>query len=399
MNYPQINFRRKRHYGSYGTAPGQTPTVPVAQLSQPRAVSNDLLRQLQLSPCFNKPPISNIAHPTDSGKYIACLTRLQYIIMDCPSGLIYNPTLDQCEKKKNPDSICEREQPCMNNGQCYQTSSTTFKCACNGPWTGERCETPLSSCVNNPCGSGNECLTLKTGEYKQDYVCVCEEGQSYGLSCGRNTVPNPCLGATSEQEQYYPFVFSPQAFIQCNGDILYVQPCASGLYWNQQEKVCDRVEISATTQGQNQPSSYEITYESNEPQTTNIRPTQNSSGQTVIKQQTYQERFQETNQPHTVTREQSSTIVKETGSVPLQPTFKPFFPMFPHHSKSKPPMPTNNYVMAQEQPIISSRSLWSAPAIQSETDYTYPPKPQYSKVYYEPQIYAGQRPITPQLKP
>ncbi|CAF4754073.1 unnamed protein product, partial [Rotaria magnacalcarata] len=43
-------------------------------------------------------------------------------------------------------------------------------------------------------------------------------------------------------EQYHPFQFSAQAFIQCNGDLLYVQPCAPGLIWNKEEKVCDRLE-------------------------------------------------------------------------------------------------------------------------------------------------------------
>ena len=106
--------------------------------------------------------------------------------MDCPSNLIYNPAVDQCEKVKNTESICEREQPCLNEGQCYQTSPSTYKCTCRGAWTGERCETPLSSCASNPCGEGSECHTLVASDYKQDYVCVCDGRQSYGLTCGRS---------------------------------------------------------------------------------------------------------------------------------------------------------------------------------------------------------------------
>lgn len=106
--------------------------------------------------------------------------------MDCPSSLIYNSITNKCEKRKGLESICEREQPCMNDGQCYQTGPKAYKCTCRGGWTGERCETQLSTCVNNPCGQGNECLTLKTNYGKQDYVCLCNEGQSYGLSCGQS---------------------------------------------------------------------------------------------------------------------------------------------------------------------------------------------------------------------
>ncbi|CAF4881934.1 unnamed protein product, partial [Rotaria socialis] len=55
-----------------------------------------------------------------------------------------------------------------------------------------------------------------------------------------DTVPNPCLTTTTIPEPYHPFEFSAQAFIQCNGDFLYVQPCAPGLIWNKNEQVCDR---------------------------------------------------------------------------------------------------------------------------------------------------------------
>ena len=107
--------------------------------------------------------------------------------MECPNNLIYNAAADQCEKIKNPEAICERDQPCMNDGQCHQTSPTTYSCTCRGAWTGQRCETPLSSCAADPCGQGNECHTLKTLDYKQDFVCVCDGRQSYGLTCGRST--------------------------------------------------------------------------------------------------------------------------------------------------------------------------------------------------------------------
>jgi hypothetical protein len=41
-------------------------------------------------------------------------------------------------------------------------------------------------------------------------------------------------------EQFFPYAFSQHAYIQCDGDLIYFQPCSSLLYWNQEEKFCDR---------------------------------------------------------------------------------------------------------------------------------------------------------------
>ncbi|CAF2147383.1 unnamed protein product [Rotaria magnacalcarata] len=192
------------------------------------------------SPCIGKSINVNVQHPTDSTKYISCLNENKYEIMNCPTSFMYNANDDKCEKI-NIKSICEQEQPCMNNGECHSTSPTTFKCTCQGLWAGERCEIPLSSCASNPCGEGNQCHTLVTSDYKQNYICICDKQQSYGLSCTHNTVPNPCMNVFNSQEQFYPFAFNSRAFLQCDGALLHIRPCAPGLHWNQETKVCDRV--------------------------------------------------------------------------------------------------------------------------------------------------------------
>ena len=87
-----------------------------------------------------------------------------------------------------------------------------------------------------------------------------------------DTVPNPCLTTTSEQEQYFPFSFTSNAFIQCNGDLLYVQPCPAGLLWNQDTKVCDLPATPPTPIAADQPVSYQITT-GTEMKLTNVLPT------------------------------------------------------------------------------------------------------------------------------
>jgi len=236
--------------------------------------------------------------------------------MDCSVGLIYNPAIDQCERVKNTESMCERDRPCLNDGQCYQTSPTTYKCTCRGYWTGERCETPVSSCALNPCGEGNECHTLLSPDYKQDYVCVCDGRQSYGLSCGRNTVPNPCLAASNDGEQYYPFAFSSHTYVQCNGELIYVRPCSYGLYWNQEAKICDREETSPARPAEDQPQSYQIKYNT---QSYN-RPVVSLADQSIDRQQGY--RYRNYN-PQIISNDQSGTLnqINSRQETPMINTF------------------------------------------------------------------------------
>ena len=149
--------------------------------------------------CAGKTNKDNIAHPTDPTKYVACLSETNQEIMDCPTGLIYNAAIDQCETVDKPESICEREQPCLNDGQCHQTSPSSFKCTCLGAWTGERCESPVSSCAAKPCGEGNECHSLKASDYQQDFVCLCNQRKSYGLNCQSSRLIYFCFSTSDEK--------------------------------------------------------------------------------------------------------------------------------------------------------------------------------------------------------
>lgn len=78
---------------------------------------------------------------------------------------------------------CEEEKPCLNDGHCTVVSNSTFKCACKPDWTGDRCETPMNSCVMKPCGPTGECRSLKTTDSEQDYICLCRGRKEYGYNC------------------------------------------------------------------------------------------------------------------------------------------------------------------------------------------------------------------------
>jgi hypothetical protein len=109
------------------------------------------------------------------------------------------------------------------------------------------------------------------------------------------------MAALNDREQYYPFAFSAHAYVQCNGDLLYVRPCAGGLYWNQEEKICAREETSPARPAEDQPQSYQIKYNSGQQQTTYNRPSVSVADQSIDRQQGH--RYRNYN-PHLLNNDQ-----------------------------------------------------------------------------------------------
>lgn len=135
------------------------------------------------SPCIGTSSGAKLVHPKDKTKYIQCRDEYHYEIFTCPNGGEYIEQTNSCDLTVPIVDKCEQEKPCLNDGQCISFGNSTFKCTCRGEWTGERCETPISSCARKPCGSNAECRTLKTIDYEQDYLCVCHGTRGYGLNC------------------------------------------------------------------------------------------------------------------------------------------------------------------------------------------------------------------------
>ena len=190
------------------------------------------------------------AHPLDQTKYYICRNQVKYEITTCPNGGLFDDRIKGCI------DLCEQKKPCLNKGQCIIHTNLTLECVCRRDWTGDRCEIPLSTCAQDPCGPNAECHMLKASDYNQDYVCICDKHESYGRNCQQSkscrfvkedlrddrldfsAVPNPCI--TPNHGQFHPFAFSRRAYINCDDDIIFFQPCYGLLYWNQEDKRCDR---------------------------------------------------------------------------------------------------------------------------------------------------------------
>ncbi|XP_023571216.1 hyaluronan-binding protein 2 isoform X1 [Octodon degus] len=106
---------------------------------------------------------------------------------------------------ENPDWYYADDDPCQSNpcehgGDCIITGDT-FRCSCQSPFTGNRCQSVESRCKNNPCGHG-ECLITQSSPY---YRCACRHPYT-GPNCSRVLSacrPNPCQngGTCSRQKR------------------------------------------------------------------------------------------------------------------------------------------------------------------------------------------------------
>ncbi|CAF1203880.1 unnamed protein product [Adineta steineri] len=230
--FPSDTFEKTALFGRFQEAVEDTN-----RLLQPviDSFSNDVVPEVDQDrftsiSCYRVRANIKNAYLPDNTKYFVCRDEYRYEIFTCPNGGIFNETARACI------DLCEQKKPCLNQGQCIILPDLKLECVCRRDWTGERCEIPKSACVNDPCGEGNECRKLNALDYSQDYVCICGKQQTYGKSCDRS-VPNPCL---TSKTQFHPFAFSRHAYINCDKKTIFFQPCNSNLYWDQENKRCDR---------------------------------------------------------------------------------------------------------------------------------------------------------------
>ena len=75
-----------------------------------------------------------------------------------------------------------------------QDATYTFTCVCAAGFSGQLCETPLSSCASTPCLNDGQCIDTMTG-----YRCECR-GNFIGTDCQTLGLTIPTVSATSITE-------------------------------------------------------------------------------------------------------------------------------------------------------------------------------------------------------
>lgn len=135
------------------------------------------------------------------------------------SGIIL--TLDYFKEIPNPCS----EDPCENSGIClYKEADNSFECSCTSGYTGEFCETVISTspCASSPCKNGGTCFEFGSG-----FLCACTSN-CLGTTCGQ------CLGdSTTRLTTTAAPTTTTSSFILCvDSNVAYCSYFASQNYCN-----------------------------------------------------------------------------------------------------------------------------------------------------------------------
>lgn len=237
------NYQRNYYYSPYSRQfqsiqlSNKVPKVPMAvEKLLPKTRTIPALTEFREEYCKGRMPEERIPFPDNSNKFIVCHLGETYDIMSCPRHLVFNVHTSHCENSFRKPKGCS-SNPCLNEGQCVDTTFGNYKCQCASGFTGLNCET-RTTCDTSDCGPNGVCLQLPPGS-PVDHFCLCEEGMTYGLTCNDKHVEhNPCLSNDADLHSF-PNKHNKALFLQCEGHVPHIKFCAYPLVYSHDVQRCD----------------------------------------------------------------------------------------------------------------------------------------------------------------
>ena len=217
--------------------PRHLPSRPVHYSSQSGYHLTTPVYKVPLNVLLNgQKCVDRMPHPLNRHQYISCLSDNDYVIMDCPMGLVFNKYLDRCDYNANEISACA-SQPCTHGGKCIDLANYKYRCECPKGYNGDKCEISPDVCAANPCGLNGVCHTMPAHS-PIPYYCTCFNDKFYGLTCSKHSLPNPCAHSEAT-ESFFSTKFDPSLFIHCDGHNLFLKACPKPLVFSTRDKICD----------------------------------------------------------------------------------------------------------------------------------------------------------------
>jgi hypothetical protein len=186
-------------------------------------------------------------HPANKQQFIQCLPDGDYVIMNCPDGLVFNKYLDRCDYNTNPVSSRCLYEPCQNGGKCVDLYNYEYRCDCPQGFYGKNCEEAPNPCGANTCDLNGVCHAMPIHS-PIPFYCSCFQDNFFGLRCSRDLEQNPCKSKVAEgQEAFFSTKLDPSLFIHCDGPRLHLKACSSPLVFSKELNRCDWPNSKAST--------------------------------------------------------------------------------------------------------------------------------------------------------
>merc|ERR1712127_237203 len=186
--------------------------------------------------CQGRQPGEKIQFPGNRNKFVVCHLGGTFDVMHCPKHLVFNTHTHHCDNTHKKPKGCS-VNPCQNNGRCVDLKFHQFRCECPEGFQGRLCQNH-ETCSKSDCGQHGVCMQFPKGS-AVDHYCICDDGMTYGLTCGSQQVrKNPCLENDADLHSF-PTEVDSALFLQCEGHIPNLKFCAYPLVYSHELQRCD----------------------------------------------------------------------------------------------------------------------------------------------------------------
>ncbi|KAK7491942.1 hypothetical protein BaRGS_00016788, partial [Batillaria attramentaria] len=159
--------------------------------------------------CYNGGACLVVKYPSGPGKI--CVCKIGYKGRQCLTLVTTTPATPTSSGPTVSDC---RVQPCQNGGQCYEGEPGTYVCNCTTRFKGSTCEV-YRTCSDAPCLNGGSCSQYRSGSVDTFY-CSCPQNFTGEVCQTLISTTTPRTTPTTTTSSPCPLnYFGPQCDVYC----------------------------------------------------------------------------------------------------------------------------------------------------------------------------------------